>query len=330
MSSLPCDELDVRLSQGYDLSSVMRTRDTVFGSGPERLLYKALDSAWPGRISLYPNLPFLNIVQLTQAELTEGEWNYVKSTSVDYTACSSEDDRPLLSVEFDGLGHGYSRNGQYIEWIGGSDPYRSLKMNLKLRLADRVGYPLFVVSYEEAHPIASGDQLTVTHSIVGQCLARLHFQEAAERRLEEERSLLDELPPWERDEVVRETVLDVETDLDFEWDPLLAVLSKTSYEVYLAGFDGVRRHEYLDEPGVPQTTSLLDIDGLLRRVDALKKVHRVGSRVTLEMGGQSIKRDVWVRNIDGHGVSPLGIAENLAELLAYRALLQRSAKVGSP
>ena len=211
----------------------MNVRETVFGSRPEHRLFKSLDSAWPNRISLYPSLPFLNLIRIQRAELSETEWNFVKSTSVDFTACAKQTGRPLVSVEFDGIGSGYSQSGRYIEEAQGPDPNRRSKLDLKVRLAQKARYPFFVVSYEEAQPVAEEDQLTVTHAIIGQCLVHQHLTPLLNDRLE----AFDEslYPPWEHDEILQDMVIDAETELELQWNPLASAAAKASYEAQRTG-----------------------------------------------------------------------------------------------
>ena len=78
-------------------------------------------------------------------------------TSIDYTLCT-KDGQPILSIEFDGLGEGFSRQGEYHQQTATVDPYRKLKMDFKLRIARNEAYPFFVVSFEESVVLVSGHQ----------------------------------------------------------------------------------------------------------------------------------------------------------------------------
>lgn len=148
----------------------MFVRDSVFGSRSEYELYKSLKTKWRDRIAIYPNIPFSMIIDgLTDAEL--GSWkDYFYKTSIDFTFCRLEDQKPLFSVEFDGIGGGFSHDSQYQAGQSTRDPYRQEKMDFKLGLAQRVNYPLIVVSFPESEPLKRGEGITILDSIVGQMM----------------------------------------------------------------------------------------------------------------------------------------------------------------
>lgn len=94
----------------------MKVKDSIFGGGPERRLFRSLESTWSERIDIYPNLPFASILSFSDARLTDVERQFLFKTSVDYTACEKSG-RPLACVEFDGLGHGYNARAGYVEIV---------------------------------------------------------------------------------------------------------------------------------------------------------------------------------------------------------------------
>lgn len=147
----------------------MKIRDKVFRSESERELFTALHTMWSDHFNLWSSLPFLNIIDVDKAEVIRGEWDTISKTSVDITLSTKQEDRPVVSIEFDGMGHGFSRDGKYIQMHPSQDPYRKLKLDLKLRIAEQVNYPLLVLSYEEKHPIGVTLALTIADGIVGQC-----------------------------------------------------------------------------------------------------------------------------------------------------------------
>lgn len=90
----------------------MSVRRTIFDSHNERELFVAIDSYWSSRgFALYPSLPFSNVFDNRQFELSPEEKSFLLKTSLDYTLCT-RDGKPLVSVEFDGLCHGFSRRPQ--------------------------------------------------------------------------------------------------------------------------------------------------------------------------------------------------------------------------
>lgn len=113
----------------------MKVQKTVFTSQSERELFTALQSTWSEHFNLWPSLPFLNVIDVEGHEVIAGEWQQLLKTSVDVTLCTKDDDKPVVSLEFDGMGHGFSRNGEYIQLHPSADPHRKLKFDLKLRIA---------------------------------------------------------------------------------------------------------------------------------------------------------------------------------------------------
>ena len=114
----------------------MSIRRTIFGSHNERELFTSIESQWSERgFVLYPSLPFANIFDITRLDVTAEERTFLFKTSIDYTLCT-KDGQPVLSVEFDGLSHGFSRRGEYIAVrdAPSNDPRRHWKLDLRFDL----------------------------------------------------------------------------------------------------------------------------------------------------------------------------------------------------
>src|ERR1700686_4975772 len=113
----------------------MTVRRSIFDSHNERELFTAIESQWSARgFVLYPSLPFTNIFDIRQFDLSPGERTFLFKTSIDYTLCSTERE-PIVSVEFDGICHGFSRAGRYVAMrpVPSNDPRRHSKLDLKVR-----------------------------------------------------------------------------------------------------------------------------------------------------------------------------------------------------
>lgn len=158
----------------------MHRSATIFDSRSEERLFRALDSRWSERGTIYPQLPLAKLVELddNDAHLIRGERDYFYSSNVDFTFC--RDNRALLSIEFDGIGGGFSRDGTYIPVRDTDDPHRELKMGFKLRAAVATDYPLVVVSYDETRAVAPDTSLTILDSIIGNVLGDIDFRERFE------------------------------------------------------------------------------------------------------------------------------------------------------
>jgi hypothetical protein len=178
----------------------MRIKKSIFGSRDEYKVYRALQSRWSKYFALYPSLPFSCIIPFKSIKpfLTPEEREIFLKLNVDYTLCT-KNAKPILSIEFDGLGKGFSKNGEYIP-AKTHDPYRKLKMDLKLRIANMFNYPFFIISEKETKPFkklrltselkpkiveikyASYNcriidlELTIVDGIIGQILAKKTFR----------------------------------------------------------------------------------------------------------------------------------------------------------
>jgi hypothetical protein len=92
----------------------VKLRSTVFDSESEKGLFKSLESRWSSKLRLYPQLPLSRIIELNPQELSPAEKSYFYKTNVDYTLCDQRG-CPILSIEFDGIGGGFSKDGVYLQ-----------------------------------------------------------------------------------------------------------------------------------------------------------------------------------------------------------------------
>lgn len=313
----------------------MKIRETAFNSASERTLYKALDTKWGDRFNLFPSLPFANIIDIEGAGLTEKERKFLFATSVDFTLCEKGSDKPMLSIEFDGLGHGFSRRGEYIQFMPAKDPYRKLKLDLKLRIAWNVAYPFFVVSYQESLPDWQLD-LTIVDGIIGQVLAHKHFVESingmSQEELEEQIRILSSMdqafyPEWSRDRYgyIQDVITMKEIESETLWDPIVQEIAITKGELWgkniLKSFSS---QFFLKDPSAPVPRDLFDFETIKKRFEAFAHADWIGCVYTIDTSFGRVERTAWVRNIEGFGVSPLTMAENIAELLAVKEVQQKA------
>lgn len=184
----------------------MRRSDSIFDSRAERAVFESLDSRFGGAGRLVPQLPLSKLIELDgQDVLTAAEVGFFYKTNVDFTF-ADEDGRPLFSIEFDGIGGGYSRAGIYVPQRPTGDPRREWKFDFKLRLAREVGYPLLILSFDEAGPLADGESLTVLDGIVGHLLANTKAPEIIRERLAEGQHELDQYDDDLRFEMAQDLV----------------------------------------------------------------------------------------------------------------------------
>ena len=184
----------------------MKLKNSVFGSNSEGKVFRRLQSRWSSDLSLYPSLPLASILELEAGDLTPGERNFFLKTSVDYTFCEANG-RPVLSIEIDGLGGGFSRRGKYIPARDTPDPYRKLKLDLKLSLAEQVHYPLIVISSDETQVVEEDNGFTILDGIIGAFLSSRDTPRRIQGLLKESKVRLQGLSAEDAHEVFQDIVL---------------------------------------------------------------------------------------------------------------------------
>lgn len=313
----------------------MKIRDSVFGSPKEREFYGILKSRWADKFNLYPSLPFASIIDIKDMGLTEGARSYLLKTSLDFTLCEKEADKPVLSIEFDGLGHGFSHDGKYIEFWPSKDPNRELKLSLKLRVAEKAGYPLIVVSFDETSPFSEDLELTIADGLIGRVLSRRRFEELINERRNELAGPGSEDFAWMKesyekfsereytyDHYVQDWVVGLEVEAELESDPIAKQAAILEGKLVEEGIYAGKTITYLEEPPAPILKDFYDIETLKKRVQALKDPFtKIGCEVSFKIKGlpKEVSSKIFIRNF---GLSSsLSLADNIATLLAAKKAL---------
>lgn len=152
---------------------------SIFGSKSEHKAFNRLKTMWDRHVDVFPQQPLrvvLGYDTINKIALPQGARDYLLTAEFDFVVCDKAG-IPLLAIEFDGIGGGYSRDGKYIPQRKlEDDPHRKLKLDRKLRAADEAGLPAVVVSFAETE-MHAGEELTITalDVLVGQVL---EFREA--------------------------------------------------------------------------------------------------------------------------------------------------------
>jgi len=297
----------------------MKIRRYIFGSKSEYDLFRALQNRWSNIFDLWPSLPFSTIVALDRAEpsLSNKEREFFYNTNIDYTLCT-KNGSPILSIEFDGLGKGFSRNGEYIQIEKSIDPYRKLKLDLKIKIANKLEYPFFVISFEESNELSSDLNLTIVDGIIGQALANKKFKETIRTLYYENQEMIDSLPDYAKNEYIQDLVIEAEVTTELQMDPIAKLAAEYEIEAMKGGAHGAYSMEYLYDPPLPKGDPFHDISILEKRINAFNSVVRVGCKIIVNTTPISIIQTAWVRNFGDTFISPLKIAENIAMMLAFK------------
>ena len=304
----------------------MRRRDGISDSDAERRIFERLDTWWSDRFFVAPLLPLTKLFDIASDEVSCEQWRFYLNADVDFTICEKGTLRPIASIEFDGLGGGFSRDGRYIpERTPREDPQRGPKLLLKLRLAEEVDFPFLVVSYPETPVLAGGEYLTILGGVVAQLVGEHYFQD----KLDEFLGPLDgeNLPPAQLHELQADAVLSAEGELALECDPLSRAARRAGYEFEeRTGFAGHASWEYVCDPTLPDfspsSSPFHQLDVVMARAEAFGTARRVGCAFTVAPPeGSPVTRTVYVRNVSARGLSAEELARHIAEYMAYRAAL---------
>jgi len=148
---------------------------SIFDSNSEKNLFRKIDSRWSKYVEVYPQIPVRNVIgyhQIKSLDMPEKAKDYLLNTAFDFVVCELQTAIPILAIEFDGIGGGFSQDEQYISKVVPiNDPYRKLKMQRKLEACMFSMVPLVVLSFNECDFInQSNDMLMVVDAIIGQAL----------------------------------------------------------------------------------------------------------------------------------------------------------------
>ena len=297
-------------------------KHSVFGSKAERELFTSLQSRWSAKFDLWPSLPLAQIIDVETARqyLGDKELDFLLKTNVDYTLCT-KNGGPILSIEFGGLGKGHSRQGVYVQQEPTPDPHHKLKLDLKLKVAQKEKYPFFVVSFEESKPLHEEVGLTVVDEIIGQVLAKKDFQETLRTMFDKQKDYIESLHPSLKHEHLQDLVWDAEVQAELMYDPIAKQAAIFEHEAFERGIVKSYKTEYLNDPQLPNGDPFTDISIMEKRLAAMKNGVRVGCRIIANTPKVGIVQTVWLRNFEDNAVSPLHMAVNIAELLVFRRAL---------
>jgi hypothetical protein len=143
-------------------SNQMHVAQSLLASPGEEKLFSRLNATFAGLDGAW-------VTQTTFSELIKAErkevlalagglrdpFGWYLQTSVDLTFVLEHAQRPIFSIEFDGLGKGFSRDGIYLSGRPDPDPHRSQKLALKVRMAEDANYPLIVIGPDELQPVST-------------------------------------------------------------------------------------------------------------------------------------------------------------------------------
>ena len=296
----------------------MELRNAVLESALEANTFQTLELRWSPKFKIFPSLPLLKIFQVDSDELDAKELWYFQKSSVDYTICLANN-QPILSIEFEGINGGFSRDGVYSPEHKIIDPMGNHRKDLMLKVARRVNYPLMLISYEEVKNFDEEDTMTILFGVIKQLFAQEEFQQSAKGTVEEPDEETEEIDGYGNYENIQDWRVSAEKETGSTRNPITH--KAVEYEQRCAGF-GLNKHRfnYLIDPPLFGIKNIVDEEIIQSRIKAMKQIVRVGCRVAVENSKIATAQSVWIHNSEFFEVNPLSMAKSIAQYLAFKRI----------
>src|SRR3954453_8019373 len=109
----------------------MRVAESLLASRGEHKLYSSLEATFAGLDGRWSTqVSFSDLIVADRNEIhalaggLQDPYGWYLQTSVDLTYVRASSQRPLFSIEYDGLGRGFSHDGTYLTGLPDPDPRR--------------------------------------------------------------------------------------------------------------------------------------------------------------------------------------------------------------
>lgn len=291
----------------------MGVKDSVFASKAERGNFRKLESRWGEKYAIWHNLPFLNIFNRdalldievfppTTIEVSDLDWNRLKKTSVDYVLCDSQTHKPLIAIDFDGMCGGFNIGRKYVTREAPGE-WRDLITRLKLKVAHGSLFPYFVVGSQHFSDVSQQIEFCIVDGIIGEVLSKIAttdqfskgFQSTDIGLSQEE---WDSLSPFDQNTLFENWAFDVEFSNDLEHNPIYSRIRDLFVEL-----GPLHGHHRL----------IGSADGPFYGAELVLETDDVGV----------VTKEAWLPRFGVPGFSGLGLAEEIAHLLALDEVRRR-------
>jgi hypothetical protein len=266
-------------------------RPSIFGSGVERETFLAIRKKWEREVDVFPQVPVKCVVGFSRVQAIQErrKKQYLLRTEFDYVVCDKKHGTPILVIEFDGMGGGFSRDLRYVTKVAPiRGRNRSTKFHAKLDVCADAGIPAVVVSMPERDSIGEDNRLTIIDGIIGEVLASHTFENILKTRTF--RSIGE--------------AEDLEFKLGLRKNPINKAICE-ALATLLAVDQGARIRA--QEP-------LYD-----RESEGM-----IGCHTTLRFSERQFDASAYLRDINCQGFVAYGLAERLSELAALKAAVLAS------
>ena len=246
----------------------MGVKESIWGSRSEERGFRSIEHIWGDEYRIFPQFPFSAL--FNSDDSIRNTANFFFKTNIDYLL-STKSGKPLLAIDFDGLGKGFGRDGKYVPVEVTSDPNRKVKFDFKLSYARKSGFPYHVVSYKEFQPVGVGIELTVTDGIIGSELAKRDFHDRIPSVIEEDRDYIECLRPNDRHEYIQDLVTGQEIESDYAFNPIVKRTAEIKDDIRTIAGSLPRSENFrsYEEPELPEVVwpGLVGLRGCLKSVE---------------------------------------------------------------
>ena len=286
----------------------MAVKKSIFGSNGEKRGFESIESMLGEEYRLLPQFPFSALFEPDDTVKTSNDFFY--KTSIDYVLCTKRGN-PLLAIDFDGLGKGFSTGVQYVEVCKTSDQYRKWKFDYKLQYAMKNFFPYYVVASEEFEELDLDINLTIVDGLIGRELFKRDIRERIQSSLDANSDAIAGLNPTQQEQYIQQLVAVTEIESELENDPIVRKTAEVKCSISaLGGWSGASRFDWVDD------SKLTNLGHETKNTPG--KVKRVGCEYKLrETPVGDVSAIAWMRNLGDYW-----IVHNIAELLVSTKLLR--------
>ena len=296
----------------------MAVKKSVFSSDSEKQGFESIEHTWGDEYRVLPQFPFSALFDPDDTVKNEGDFFY--KTSIDYVLCTKWG-KPLLAIDFDGLGKGFSNmdfdlasfrpSVQYIEVEKTNDENRKVKFDFKLRYAMKNFFPYYVVASDEFQELDRDINLTIVDALIGRELYKGDIRHRIQSAVDGRSDAIAKLNPSQQEEYIQRLILVEEIESELENDAVILKTAEIEQRIdAMGGLRGAHRVDWLSEDEFPNQSH--------EAGSSSSGVKRVGCKYSLhETSVGDVSATAWMRNLGDDW-----IVHNIAQLLVSTKLLR--------
>ncbi len=300
----------------------MAVKESVFGSKGEEKGFRSIEHTWGLEYRIFPQFPFSALFE--PDESIGDTSNFFYKTSVDYVLCTQAG-KPVLAVDFDGLGRGFNRDASYVQVEQTDDRQRKIKFDFKLRYAKKNNFPYYIVASDEFIYLDTETNLTIMDGLIGYELARRDFNDSIPSFIENHRVDIENMLLYERQEFIQDLVIQQEVESNHKRNRIIQKMDEVMTEIRETSgwnWEGSGSY-YVHDPELPDLDyreTLPSAENLKSRATEMEKVEWVGFHYTLfDTPIGEVSAIVWMRNFE----PAASVVQDIAEFLCWTKLSRR-------